>query len=67
MIRRPDANRALGIVLVCDRGAEDGHDRVTDEFLDRSAEVLDVGSKALVVGPDASPHVLGVRAPRTPR
>ena len=35
------ADRALGVVLVRDRRAPDGHDRVADELLDRAAVALD--------------------------
>ena len=51
---------ALRIVLVCRRGAEDGHDRVPDELLDRAAVALDVLPQAGVVGADAGADVLGV-------
>ena len=37
--RGPDG--ALGIVLVCGRGAPDGHHRVADELLDRAAVAAD--------------------------
>ena len=46
--RRP--NGSLRVVLVRDRRAEDGHDRVADELLDRSAEALELGAHARVVG-----------------
>ncbi len=34
-------HRPLGVVLVCDRSAPDGHHRVADELLDRAAVPLD--------------------------
>ena len=60
--RERRADRALGIVLVRDRGAEDGHDRVADELLDRAAEALELGANACVVGLEQPPHVLRVHA-----
>ena len=56
------ANGSLGIVLVCDRRAEDRHDRVADELLDRPAEALELGAHARVVGLEQAPHVLGIHA-----
>ena len=40
--RERSAHRTLGIVLVRDRRAEDGHDRVADELLHGAAEALDL-------------------------
>ena len=54
------ADCALGVVLVCRRCAEDRHDRVPDELLDRAAVALDLLPQARVVGADASADVLGV-------
>ena len=51
----------LRIVLVCDRGAEDGHDRVADELLDSSAEALDLDLQPFVVRPERRADVLRVR------
>ena len=48
------------IVLVCDRGAEDGHHRVADELLDRSAEALDLDLQPFVVRPERRADVLWV-------
>ena len=48
------------IVLVCDRGAEDGHHRVADELLDGSAEALDLDLQPFVVRPERRADVLGV-------
>ncbi len=56
--RGPD--RTLGVVLVRNRSAEHGHDRVADELLDRAAVALDLLSQALVVRTDAGADVLGV-------
>jgi len=41
-----------------DRGAEDGHDRVADELLDRAAVAFDLLAQARVVGADARADVL---------
>ena len=43
------ANRSLRVVLVSDRGAEEGHHCVADELLDRAAVVLELPADALVV------------------
>ena len=40
-ISRAAASAAVGVVAVGDRQAEDGHDRIADELLDRPAVVLD--------------------------
>ena len=56
----PGPDRALGVVLVCHRCAEDGHDRVPDELLDGAAVALDLLPQAGVVGADAGADVLGV-------
>ena len=50
----------FGVVLVCHGRAEDGHDRVADELLDRAAVALDLLPQASVVGADAGADVLGV-------
>jgi hypothetical protein len=42
--RQRGADRSLRIVLVRRRRAEEGHDRVTDEFLDRAAVALEVAA-----------------------
>ena len=36
------ANRALGVVLMCDGRSEDGHDGIPDELLDRPSVTLDL-------------------------
>ena len=63
----PGAHGPLGVVLVRDRRAEDRHHRVADELLDRSAEALDVGLDALVVGTERRSDVLGIGAVGTIR
>ena len=60
------ADRALGVVLVRHRRAEDRHHRVPDELLDRASEALDVGLDALVVRAEERAHVLGIGAVRAP-
>ena len=50
----------LGVVLVGDRRAEDGHHRVADELLDGAPEALDLLAQARVVGADAGTDVFGV-------
>ena len=42
--RERSAHGAFRIVLVRDRRAEDRHDRVADELLDRAAEALELGA-----------------------
>ena len=54
------ANGALGVVLVRDRRAEDGHHRVADELLDGAAVALDLLPQASVVGTDPRADVLRV-------
>ena len=54
------AHGALGVVLVRDRCAEDGHDRVADELLHGAAEALDLGAQARVVRGEHRAHVLRV-------
>jgi hypothetical protein len=56
--RRP--NCPLGVVLVRDRCAEDGHDGVSDELLHRAAVALDLPLEQLVVRPEPGADVLGV-------
>ena len=48
--RERRADGSLGVVLVCRRRAEQGHDRVTYEFLDGAAMAFELGADALVVG-----------------
>ena len=55
------ADGSLGVVLVGDGCAEDRHDRVADELLDRAAEALDVGAQARVIRAQGRAHVLRVR------
>ena len=56
----PRPHGPLGVVLVRHGSAEGGHDRVTDELLDRAAVALDLLPQAGVVGTDAGAHVLRV-------
>ena len=53
-------DRALGVVLVCDRGSEHGHDRIPDELLHRPPIAFDLGAQANVVRTDARTDVLGI-------
>ena len=62
--RRP--HRALRVVLVRDRRAEERHHRVADELLDRAAEALELRTKMGVVRREQRAHVLGVE-PLRPR
>ena len=54
------ADRALGVVLVCDRGAPDRHHRVADELLDRAAVAPDDVARELEVARQGLAHLLGV-------
>ena len=54
------ADRALGVVLGRGRGSPDGHDRVADELLHRSAVALDHAARGLEVLGEELPRVLGV-------
>ncbi len=54
------ANRALGVVLVRDRRAEDRHHRVPDELLHGAAVPLDLLPQARVVRPDPRADILRV-------
>jgi hypothetical protein len=47
--RERGSYRALWVVLVRDRGAEHGHDRVADELLDGTAEALELTTDTRVV------------------
>ena len=58
--RERRAHRALGVVLVRDRRAEDGHHRVADELLDRAAVPLDLGAQLRVVRRERRADVLRV-------
>ena len=62
--RRP--NGPLRIVLMRDRRAEHGHDRIPDELLDRAAEALQLRAHATVIRPQERAdvfriHPLGTR------
>ena len=54
------AHRPLGIVAVGDRGSEHGHDRVSDELLDRAAERLDLVPHSSEVRRKDRAHVFGI-------
>ena len=56
------ADGALGVVLVCHRGAEDGHHRVADVLVDGAAEALDLASQDRKVRRQDAPQVLGVES-----
>ena len=58
--RDRSAHAALGVVLVGQRGAEEGHDRVADELLHGAAVALELGLQAGVVRRQHPAHVLGV-------
>ena len=66
LLPRPVADRerradgALGIVLVRDRRAEEGHHRVADELLDRAAVPLELAAEPLAVRREQRAHVLRV-------
>ena len=60
-------NRALGIVLVRDRGAEDRHHGVADELLDGAAADLQLGPEPVVERPQNRLDVLGVERVRRAR
>ena len=54
------AHGALGVVAVRRRRAEDAHDRVPDELLDRAAVALELLADAFVVRSEDRPNVLWV-------
>jgi hypothetical protein len=58
--RQRGANGSLGVVLVGDRGAEDGHHRVADELLHGAAVPLDLAAQPCVVGRQGCADVLRV-------
>ena len=60
LVGRP--HRAKRVVLVDDRDAEDGHDRVADELLDRAAVPLQHGAHLVEVAEHHAPHRLRVHA-----
>ncbi len=62
MHRNGRADRALGIVLVCDRSAEDRHDGVADVLVDRPAVALDLVRERAEERRQDPPEVLGVEA-----
>src|SRR5206468_6076175 len=58
--RKRSANRALGVVLVRKRSAEERDDGVADELLHRAAEALELRAHARVVAGEPGAHVLGI-------
>ena len=56
------SHRALGVVVVRDRGAEHGHHGVADELLDRAPEALELVAQPRMVGPEQRAHLLGIHA-----
>ena len=58
--RERRAHGALRIVLVRERRAEERHDRVADELLDRASEALQLRAQPLVVRPQDRLDVLGI-------
>jgi probable HAF family extracellular repeat protein len=59
---RRSAERSLGVVLVCARDAERGHDGVAGELLDRAAVCRDAAGDELEELRHAAARDLGVRA-----
>ena len=64
---QPGPDRSLGVVAVSHRRAEDGHDRVADEFLDRSPEPLDLLFRTSVEALQGIPNVLRICLVRSRR
>ena len=60
--RERRSDRTLGVVLVRDRRAEDGHDRVADELLDGASEALELRAHLRVVGLEQAAHILRIHA-----
>ena len=58
--RSPDGT--LGIVLVRDRRAEQGHDGVADELLDRTAVVFELGAKPRIERRQERADILRIEA-----
>ena len=54
------ADRALGVVLVRGRSAEERHHRVADELLDGAAEALELLAQVRVVRGEQAADVLGI-------
>jgi hypothetical protein len=65
--REPCADGTLGVVLVRDRSAEDGHHGVADELLHRASEALELIAEAGVVRPEERPDFLGIHLLRARR
>jgi hypothetical protein len=53
-------HRPLGVVLVCNRCTEHGHDGITDELLYCPTQAFDLAPQVGVVGTKPSDHVLRV-------
>jgi hypothetical protein len=60
--RQRGADSPLWIVLVGDRGAEQCHDRIADEFLDRPAVPFELAAKMAMVWRKECPNVLRVHS-----
>jgi hypothetical protein len=58
--RECGADGTFGVVLMCHRRTERGHDRVADELLDGAAESLDLRAYAFEVRALKRPHVLRI-------
>ena len=58
--RERRAHRALRVVLVRGRGAEERHHRVADELLDGAAEALELPAQVRVVRGEQPANVLGI-------
>ncbi len=58
--RERRAHRALGVVLVRGRSAEERHHRVADELLDGAAEALELPAQVRVVRGEQAADVLGI-------
>ncbi len=52
---------------MCDRGAEESHHGVADEFLDRSAETLELGAHSGVVRSEHAANLFRIEPFRTGR
>ena len=56
------ANRALGIILVDDRRAEQGHRRVADELLDGASEPFELPAELRVVRREHRANLFGIES-----
>jgi hypothetical protein len=57
---QPRAYRPLGIILMSHRRAEHGHDRVTDELLNRGTVALQLAPQPTVIRAEHGQHILGI-------